>query len=103
MPERNRFLRGMTVWVGFNQTAVPFAREPARRGDEDTLPKMLRFSFDAITSFSHLPLQLATLLGFACWLLAFIGIPITVDGRYTNRSCRRPSTLSPCCCSVASS
>ena len=27
MPERNRFLRGMSVWVGFNQTAVTFQRE----------------------------------------------------------------------------
>jgi polyisoprenyl-phosphate glycosyltransferase len=31
MPERNRFLRGMSVWVGFNQTAVTFEREPRGR------------------------------------------------------------------------
>ena len=35
MPERNRFLRGMTVWIGFTQTAVPFVREErTRRRDQ---------------------------------------------------------------------
>jgi glycosyltransferase involved in cell wall biosynthesis len=85
MPERNRFLRGMSVWVGFTQTAVPFAREPRSAGrTKYTLSKMLRFSFDAITSFSNRPLQLATLLGFVCSLLAFLAIPLTVVARYAN-------------------
>ena len=86
MPERNRFLRGMTVWVGFTQTAVAFQRG-ARAGGETkyTLPKMLRFAFDAITSFSHAPLQWATFLGFVFSALAFLGIPLTVVARYTNQ------------------
>ncbi len=85
MPERNRFLRGMSVWVGFTQTAVPFAREARSAGrTKYTLSRMLRFSFDAITSFSNRPLQLATLLGFVCSLLAFIAIPLTVVARYAN-------------------
>jgi glycosyltransferase involved in cell wall biosynthesis len=85
MPERNRFLRGMSVWVGFTQTAVPFAREARSAGrTKFTLSRMLQFSFDAITSFSNRPLQWATLLGFACSLLAFLCIPLTVVARYTN-------------------
>jgi glycosyltransferase involved in cell wall biosynthesis len=85
MPERNRFLRGMSVWVGFTQTAVPFAREPRSAGrTKYTLARMLRFSFDAITSFSNRPLQLATFLGFVCSLLAFLAIPLTVVARYAN-------------------
>jgi polyisoprenyl-phosphate glycosyltransferase len=85
MPERNRFLRGMSVWVGFNQTAVTFQREPRAAGaSKYTLGRMLRFSFDAITSFSHRPLQIATLLGFAFAAIAFLLIPLTVVARYTN-------------------
>jgi polyisoprenyl-phosphate glycosyltransferase len=85
MPERNRFLRGMSVWVGFTQTAVPFVRDPRTTGQTKyTLRKMLRFSFDAITSFSYTPLQWATFLGFVCSALAFLGIPLTVIARYTN-------------------
>jgi glycosyltransferase involved in cell wall biosynthesis len=85
MPERNRFLRGMTVWVGFTQTAVPFVRESRQAGvTKYPLRKMLRFSFDAITSFSSAPLQWATFLGFVFSGLAFIGIPLTIVARYTH-------------------
>ncbi|MBV9681199.1 MAG: glycosyltransferase family 2 protein [Solirubrobacterales bacterium] len=79
MRERNRFLRGMTVWVGYRQAAVPYMRDPRYAGETKyTLPKMLRFSLDAISSFSHRPLQLATLLGFLISTLAFIAIPVVV-------------------------
>jgi glycosyltransferase involved in cell wall biosynthesis len=79
MRERNRFLRGMTVWVGYTQAAVPYRRDPRYAGETKyTLSKMLRFSLDAISSFSHRPLQLATLLGFMISTLAFIAIPIVV-------------------------
>lgn len=79
MRERNRFLRGMTVWVGYTQAAVPYHRDARYAGETKyTLPKMLRFSLDAIFSFSHRPLQLATLLGFLFSTLAFIAIPIVV-------------------------
>jgi glycosyltransferase involved in cell wall biosynthesis len=85
MPERSRFLRGMTVWVGFTQAAVPYAREARAGGETKYTPaRMLRLSFDAISSFSQAPLQLATLLGFAISALAFLGIPLTIVARYTN-------------------
>jgi glycosyltransferase involved in cell wall biosynthesis len=85
MPERNRFLRGMTVWVGFTQTGVPYHREARAAGETKyTLSRMLRFSFDAIASFSHAPLQLATLLGFIFSLLAFLAIPLTVVAKLTH-------------------
>lgn len=95
MPERTRFLRGMTVWVGFTQTAVAYRRE-ARTGGRTkfTLRQMVRFAFDAITSFSHAPLQAATLLGFAFSALAFLAIPLTVVARYADIYSRGvPSTI----------
>jgi dolichol-phosphate mannosyltransferase len=79
MTERSRFLRGMTVWVGFNQTAVSYEREARHAGETKyTLRKMLRFSLDAITSFSHLPLQLATYVGIFSAGLAFVAIPVVI-------------------------
>src|SRR3954454_13509823 len=85
MPERNRFLRGMTVWIGFTQTAVSFVRQERHAGTTKyPLRKMLRFSFDAITSFSTRPLQWATFLGFFFSLLAFLAIPLTIVARYAN-------------------
>ena len=85
MPERSRFLRGMSVWVGFTQTAVPFVREARSAGKTKyTLARMVRFSFDAITSFSNRPLQWATVLGFTFSLLAFLCVPLTIVARYAN-------------------
>jgi glycosyltransferase involved in cell wall biosynthesis len=79
MTERSRFLRGMTVWVGFTQTAVPYEREARGAGETKyTLRKMLRFSLDAIASFSHLPLQLATYVGLVSATIAFVAIPVVV-------------------------
>lgn len=79
LPERNRFLRGMTVWVGFTQTAVPYERDPRHAGETKYTPrKMIRFSLDAIFSFSQKPLQLALVLGFVVAAIAFMGIPVAI-------------------------
>jgi dolichol-phosphate mannosyltransferase len=79
MGERSRFLRGMTVWIGFTQTAISYQRD-ARYAGETKYPlrKMLRFSLDAISSFSHLPLQMATYLGFLFSGVAFLAIPVVI-------------------------
>jgi polyisoprenyl-phosphate glycosyltransferase len=82
MRERSRFLRGMTVWVGFTQTAVSYNRDPRYAGETKyTLSRMIRFSLDAIVSFSDRPLQMATLLGFLISSLAFIAIPVVAGLR----------------------
>jgi polyisoprenyl-phosphate glycosyltransferase len=79
MRERSRFLRGMTVWIGYTQTAVPYERDARHAGETKyTLRRMLSFSLDAISSFSHRPLQLATLVGFLCAAVAFVAIPVVI-------------------------
>src|SRR3712207_1378848 len=86
MEERSRFLRGMTVWVGFTQTAVTYHRDPRHDGETKfTLQRMVRFSLDALVSFSNAPLQLATFLGFVLAGLALLGIPLAVIARYTDQ------------------
>ncbi len=86
MRERNRYLRGMTVWVGFTQAAVPYDRDPRAGGaTKFSLARMLRFSLDAVASFSHVPLQIATLVGFAFALLAFLSIPVAIAMRITGQ------------------
>jgi polyisoprenyl-phosphate glycosyltransferase len=82
MRERNRFLRGMTVWVGFTQTAVPYKRDARHAGETKYgLRKMVRFSLDAISSFSSVPLQAATVLGFLFSMAAFLGLPLVIVAR----------------------
>ncbi len=82
MRERSRFLRGMTVWVGFTQASVPYERDARFAGNTKYSPRrMLRFSLDAISSFSNVPLQLATFLGFIFSVVAFLGIPLAIGFR----------------------
>jgi polyisoprenyl-phosphate glycosyltransferase len=82
MRERNRYLRGMTVWIGFTQTAVPYKRDARYAGrTKFSLTRMLRFSLDAVASFSHVPLQVATLIGFAFAAFAFLMIPVAIGFR----------------------
>jgi glycosyltransferase involved in cell wall biosynthesis len=86
MRERNRYLRGMTVWVGFTQTAVEYERDERFAGETKyPLRKMIRFALDAIVSFSHAPLQVATVVGFACAALAFLGIPVAIAMRISGQ------------------
>ena len=82
MRERNRYLRGMTVWVGFTQTALPYRREGRIAGTTKfSVRRMLRFAVDAVASFSHVPLQLATVVGFVFAALAFLAMPVAVGMR----------------------
>ena len=79
MRERNRYLRGMTVWVGFTQTAVPYQRDARYAGETKyTLKKMIKFALDAVASFSHVPLQVATVLGFLISTVAFVLVPVII-------------------------
>jgi glycosyltransferase involved in cell wall biosynthesis len=69
--ERHRFIRGLVGWIGFRQTSVSFTRHERFAGvTKYPLRKMLSFAFDGITSFSTLPLRVATWLGAFAGMLA---------------------------------
>ncbi len=86
MPERHRFLRGMTRWVGYSQAVVEYD-QPAREAGRSkyTLRRMMRFAWDAIASFSAVPLRVASVLGFlvsglgALYLLYVLGTRFFTD------------------------
>jgi glycosyltransferase involved in cell wall biosynthesis len=83
MPERARFLRGMTSWIGFRQTGIPYAREARFAGESKyPLPKLLRLAFDGITSFSTAPIKLVTALGFALVLFCVAVLGWTLYVRF---------------------
>jgi polyisoprenyl-phosphate glycosyltransferase len=82
MHEHNRFMRGLSVWVGFRQEAVLYDRKERFAGTTNyPLLKMVRLSVDAITGFSYAPLQLATTIGFILAGISLIGVAIAVPVR----------------------
>ena len=95
MREHHRFMRGLSAWVGFRQDAVLYERHERFAGTTKyPLTKMIRFSLDAITSFSHVPLQIATSLGFGLALVSLIGILIAIILRlFTDAIVGQATTL----------
>ncbi len=72
MPEQQKFLRGQISWIGFNQTYIEYDRDERHGGQTGyTYKKMFRFAIDGITSFSNLPLKVASLMGFVVSGIAF--------------------------------
>lgn len=69
--EHNQFLRGLVRWVGFSSTTVYFVNAPRAEGaTKYRFGRLLAFSIHGITSFSKLPLRIATLTGFILSLLS---------------------------------
>jgi glycosyltransferase involved in cell wall biosynthesis len=85
MREQKRFMRGLSVWVGFKQKGLTYKRDARKAGETKyPLKKMIRFALDGITAFSYLPLQLATYFGFVTAALSFIFLIVVVVLRLTG-------------------
>lgn len=77
--ERHRFVRGLVSWVGYRQAGIPFRRQ-ARYAGETKYPlrRMLKFAVDGMTSFSNVPLQIASYLGAVISVLSFLYICVVI-------------------------
>lgn len=73
LPESHRFMRGLFSWIGFPQVAVPFRRSPRRfGGTKYPLGKMLVFAWNAVTSFSTVPIRLVSYTGLVIAVVSFV-------------------------------
>lgn len=73
MPERRRFLRGMVAWVGYKQVPIEYRRAGRHAGRGASYPQLLGLAVEALTAFSDVPLQLATLFGIVIAQLSAVG------------------------------
>lgn len=77
--EHNRFLRGMSAWLGYNAVPVEYVREERCAGKTKyTLKKMLRLAADGIFGFSSKPLTLIGWAGLAVLCIALLGLIATI-------------------------
>jgi glycosyltransferase involved in cell wall biosynthesis len=79
LPERQRYIRGLITWVGFQQVVVHFHRD-ARFAGETKYPlrKQARLAITAVTALSVVPLQISSALGVVLSTLAIAFIPILI-------------------------
>lgn len=86
MPEQEKFLRGQISWAGFKQTYIEYDRDERAGGKTGyTYRKMFRFALDGITSFSNVPLKMATLAGFLVSGMAFIIALYALYSRFISK------------------
>ncbi len=74
MPERRRFMKGMFVWVGFRTATVTYRRAGRHAGQTSwNYWRLWNFAIEGITSFSQVPLRLASYIGLftACLSLLY--------------------------------
>lgn len=72
MGERARFTKGLYAWVGFKSLGVPFENADRLHGESKWgYGKLTRFAMDGLSSFSTLPLKLATYIGVGISIFAF--------------------------------
>lgn len=79
MREHNRFLRGMSGWMGFDAVPVEYVRHERQAGKTKyTLKKMLRLAFDGILGFSYKPMSLALYAGAALGVTGMLGLIVLI-------------------------
>lgn len=71
--EHHRFMKGLFSWVGFDQVGIEYERDPRLAGKTKfNYWKLWNFAIEGVTSFTSLPLRLATYIGTSVALIAFI-------------------------------
>lgn len=72
LPERNRFMKGLYAWIGFDAVAVPYQPQPRVHGSSHFgARRLLRLSIDGLTAFANWPLRIAGSVGVFCALAGF--------------------------------
>ena len=72
LPERQRFMKGLFAWIGFEQTGIRYQRDPRHSGRSKwNYWRLWNLAVEGITSFSTLPLRIATWAGLLTSLTAF--------------------------------
>jgi glycosyltransferase involved in cell wall biosynthesis len=88
LPERSRYNKGLLALVTHDAVVVDYDRPPSRasdsRGPRQTLPKLVRLATNAIVSFSTLPLQALSVLGFIILALSIVAGVLGVVLRLTH-------------------
>lgn len=81
LPERNRFMKGLYAWIGYSAIAVDYRRDPRYAGETKwNYWKLWNFALEGITSFTEVPLKLASYVGGFIAFFAFCyGVYIIID------------------------
>lgn len=81
-PERGRFFRGLSRWLGYQPAYVEFDVDSREQGQTNWSPfGLFKYAMGSITRFSHVPLQIITFLGA---LTLMVSIVLGVEALYSK-------------------
>lgn len=64
LPERNRFMKGLYAWVGFESRFIPYTPRPRQLGrSSSSMRRLVRLALTGITAFSNMPLRVWSGIG----------------------------------------
>lgn len=77
LPERNRFMKGLYAWVGFNTQALPYQPAARAHGHSKFRPlRLAQLALDGLTAFTHWPLRAVSTCGI------LLAVPALLYGLY---------------------
>lgn len=88
LPERARFLRGLTSWIGFKQIGIHYVPDPRLSGKSKyTLGRMFKLAADGIVSMTTLPLRIILFVGLFVSVISLAYLAYVVVAHFvTNRT-----------------
>ena len=82
LPERNRFMKGLYAWVGFNNVIIPYVPAERHAGASSfSLRSLSKLAFTGVTAFTNAPLRLWSALGVVVALFA-LGFGLWIVGEH---------------------
>lgn len=90
LQEKNSYIFGQVMWVGFQREVIEYDRLEREHGQSMwTFTKKIKYFIDAFSSFSYLPLRIASVMGFA---LAFLGFLYAIAAIVLRLASQTPVT-----------
>lgn len=75
MPERDRYIRGLRAWMGFNSVGINYKRQERVRGKtSNSFIDNIRWALLGIFSFSYVPLELITWLAILSFIISLFAV-----------------------------
>ncbi|HWP11710.1 MAG TPA: glycosyltransferase, partial [Ramlibacter sp.] len=73
LPERNRFMKGLYAWIGFDAVALPYVPKPRAHGHSAfSINRLFQMTIDGLTSFTTWPLRMVSAVGIAMAVAGFL-------------------------------
>lgn len=88
LPERDRFMKGIYAWVGYQSIGIPYTPLPREHGKTNySKLKLIQLAWTGVTSFSVMPLRIASATGALLAFIAFVyGVFVAIDHLFFNES-----------------